>query len=337
MSEKLDYTPGVFQVERHVRGKWVCRSCESLIQAPVPAQIIDKGIPTAGLLAHVLVSKYADHQPLYRLEGILERAEVRLPRSTLGQWSGACGVQLAALAQAMKSALLSRTVLHADETPVPMLKPGLGHTHQAYLWSYGSTQFDPMPAVVYDFAESRGGHHAERSSAPGPASSSAMTSPATRRSSSVASSRSVVWRTQGASSTNYTRTSAARSPRRRWCSSARSTTSRPERASSSSMQSAGSSCDSSVPDLSPITLRQWLILHRSKVPDGSATAKAIEYSLGRWEALIRYIDDGDLPIDNNWLENRIRPVALGQIQLALRRITARRPARRRHHESDPVR
>ena len=127
VSEKLDYTPGTFQVERHVRGKWVCRSCETLIQAPVPAQVIDKGIPTAGLLAHVLVSKFADHQPLYRLEGILERAEVRIPRSTLGQWSRACGVELAPLAQDMKVALLSRPVLHADETPVPMLKPGLGH------------------------------------------------------------------------------------------------------------------------------------------------------------------------------------------------------------------
>jgi transposase len=59
-------------------------------------------------------------------------------------------------------------------------------------------------------------------------------------------------------------------------------------------------------------LHKWLILHRSKVPDGSATAKAIDYSLGRWEALTRYIDDGDLPIDNNWIENRIRPVALGR-------------------------
>jgi Transposase IS66 family len=104
------------------------------------------------------VSKFADHQPLYRLEGILERADVRIPRSTLGQWSGACGVELSPLAQAMKVALLSRSVLHADETPVPMLKPGLGHTHRAYLWSYGTTQFDPLPLVLYDFAESRGGH-----------------------------------------------------------------------------------------------------------------------------------------------------------------------------------
>jgi transposase len=88
VSEKLDYTPGVFHVERHIRGKWACAKCQTLIQAPVPAEVIDKGIPTAGLLAQVLVAKYADHQPLYRQEGIFERAGVAIPRSTLAQWVG---------------------------------------------------------------------------------------------------------------------------------------------------------------------------------------------------------------------------------------------------------
>jgi len=83
-------------------------------------------------------------------------------------------------------------------------------------------------------------------------------------------------------------------------------------------------------------LQKWLILHRSKVPDGSATAKAIGYSSGRREALTRYLDDGDLPIDNNWLENRIRRW-LSEDPTALYRITACRPARRRHHEPDPIR
>jgi len=83
MSEKLDYTPGVFTIEQHVRGKWVCRQCETLIQAPVPAQVIDKGIPTAGLLAHVMVAKFADHLPLYRPEKIFGRAGLAIPRSTL--------------------------------------------------------------------------------------------------------------------------------------------------------------------------------------------------------------------------------------------------------------
>ena len=66
VSEKLDYQPGVFSVERHVRGKWVCRGCETLVQAPVPPHVIDKGVPTTGLLAQVLVAKYLDHLPLYR-------------------------------------------------------------------------------------------------------------------------------------------------------------------------------------------------------------------------------------------------------------------------------
>jgi len=161
VSEKLDYTPGVFQVHRHVRGKWVCRRCEKLIQAPVPPQVIDKGIPTAALLAYILVAKYADHQPLYRLEGIFERSGVSLARSSLAHWVGACGVRLEPLVLALKAALLAREVLHSDETPVPMLKPGLGRTHRAYLWSYGTTQFDQLAAVVYDFAEGRSGKHAQ--------------------------------------------------------------------------------------------------------------------------------------------------------------------------------
>ena len=87
VSEKLDYTPGVFTVERHVRGKWVCAKCQTLTQAPVPAQVIDKGIPTAGLLAQVLVAKYSDHLPLYRQEGIFARAGLAIPCSTLGAWA----------------------------------------------------------------------------------------------------------------------------------------------------------------------------------------------------------------------------------------------------------
>ena len=160
VSEKLDYTPGVFTVERHVRGKWACAKCQTLIQAPVPAQVIDKGIPTAGLLAQVLVAKYADHLPLYRQEEIFDRAGYAIPRSTLAQWVGVCGVQLQPLVDALKAVLLERQVLHADETPVAMLKPGNGKTHRAYLWSYCSTQYDDIKGVVYDFAESRGGRHA---------------------------------------------------------------------------------------------------------------------------------------------------------------------------------
>ncbi len=89
VAEKLDYTPGVFTVERHIRGKWACAACQTPVQAPVPAQVIDKGIPTAGLLAQVLVSKYADHAPLYRQEQMFGRAGLAIARSTQGAWVGA--------------------------------------------------------------------------------------------------------------------------------------------------------------------------------------------------------------------------------------------------------
>ena len=159
VAEKLDYQPGVFTVERHVRGKWVCACCEKLVQAPVPAHVIDKGIPTTGLLAQVLVGKFLDHLPLYRQETIFERAGMAIARSTLAQWVGECGVQLQPLVDALTAEMLQASVLHADETPVAMLKPGHGKTHKAYLWSYCTTSFNPMRAVVFDFADSRGGQH----------------------------------------------------------------------------------------------------------------------------------------------------------------------------------
>ena len=88
VAEKLDYEPGVFTVERHIRGKWACARCETLVQAPVDAHVIDKGIPTTGLLAQVLISKFADHLPLYRQEAIFARAGLGIARSTLAQWVG---------------------------------------------------------------------------------------------------------------------------------------------------------------------------------------------------------------------------------------------------------
>ncbi|EPZ6086164.1 IS66 family transposase [Pseudomonas aeruginosa] len=159
VSEKLDYTPGVFTVEQHVRGKWACRQCETLIQAPVPAQVIDKGIPTAGLLAHVMVAKLADHLPLYRQEKIFGRAGLAIARSTLAQWVGQTGVRLQPLVDALREAVLKQGVIHADETPVQMLAPGEKKTHRAYVWAYSSTPFSALKAVVYDFSASRAGEH----------------------------------------------------------------------------------------------------------------------------------------------------------------------------------
>jgi len=137
----------------------VCEQCETHTQAPVPAQVIDKGIPTAGLLAQVLVAKFADHLPLRRQKGVFARADLALPRSTLNEWVGVCGLRLQPLVDALKAEVPGRTVLHADETPVQMLKPGAGKTHRPYLWAYTPTSFDSLRAVLYDFAPSWAGEH----------------------------------------------------------------------------------------------------------------------------------------------------------------------------------
>ena len=312
VSEKLDYTPGVFSVERHIRGKWVCRPCERLVQAPVAPHIIDKGIPTAGLLAQVLVAKYLDHQPLYRQESIFGRAGLALPRSTLAQWVGACGVKLQPLIDAMRALLLTRAVLHADETPVPMLKPGLGRTHRAYLWSYSSSEYDELPMVLYDFADGRAGSHAR-----------AFLGQWSGK--LVCDDYSGYKALFGAGIIEVGCMAHARRKFHDLYANHRSELAGEalryfaalyEIEREAREQKLGTDGRRQIREqrAKPIaeSLRQWLTRQRNQVPDGSATAKAIEYSLGRWAALTRYLEDGDLPIDNNHIENRIRPVALGR-------------------------
>ena len=310
VSEKLDYTPGIFQVERHIRGKWACTKCQTLIQAPVPAQVIDKGLPTAGLLAQVLVAKYADHQPLYRQEGIFERAGLALPRSTLAQWVGICGVRLQPLVDALKAALLERSELHADETPVAMLAPGKGKTHRAYIWSYSSTAFDSLHAVVYDFAESRAAAHPKgfldgwsgKLVCDDYSGYKGLFDNAITEVGCLAHARrkfNDLWVNHKSPLAEealllfgklYEVEREARELSSEQRQRMRQLQSRP------------------IVD----KLHEWLVLHRQRATDGTAIAKAIDYSLGRWPALIRFLDDGALPIDNNWVENRIRPIALGR-------------------------
>ena len=119
VSERLDIVPAEFIVHRHVRGKWACRCCQTLVQEPVAPQVVDKGLPTAGLVAHTLVSRFVDHVPYYRQEQINARSGVHTPRSTLASWAGAGGAALTPLYEALRVFVLSARVLHADETPLP--------------------------------------------------------------------------------------------------------------------------------------------------------------------------------------------------------------------------
>jgi transposase len=344
VSEKLDYTPGVFEVERHIRGKWVCRRCETLTQAPVPPHVIDKGIPTAGLLAQVLIAKYLDHMPLYRQESIFGRAGLAIPRSTLAQWVGACGVRLAPLVEAMKAQLLTRPVLHADETPVPMLKPGLGRTHRAYLWSYATSEYDELKTVIYDFADGRAGVHAReflgdwsgKLVCDDYSGYKALFDRGVIEIGCLAHARRKLHDLYA----NH-RSEIAEEGLRYFAALYEI-----EREARELKLDAAGRQQLRQQRAKPIaeSLRQWLTRQRGRVPDGSATRKAIEYSLGRWAALTRYLDDGDLPIDNNHVENRIRPIALGRSYVRLtimhgrcHSISSLRGCRRRNKVVGPAR
>lgn len=313
MAEKLDYTPGVFTVHQHVRGKWACACCQTLKQAPVDAHIIDKGIPTTGLLAHVLVAKYADHLPLFRQEAIYARAGAPIPRSTLAQWVGSCGVQLQPLVGALRKQVLDHAVIHADETPVQMLKPASqrdGKTHRAYLWAYSPGRHEEMKAVVYDFCESRAGKHAGEFLkgwsgtllVDDYAGYKHLMGDKVQEAGCWAHARRKFFDLHTANKSQIAQQALVQIGQLYEIERQVQEASADERLSIRQQHSR------------PVIdkLYSWLTDHRAKVPEGSATAKAIDYSLRRWTALTRFVDNAQVPIDNNWIENQMRPIALGR-------------------------
>ena len=310
VAEKLDYVPGVFSVERHIRGKWACAKCETLTQVPVDPHVIDKGIPTTGLLAQVLVAKYADHLPLYRQEAIFGRAGLAIPRSTLAQWVGSCGVQLQPLVDAMRNELLQHRVLHADETPVSMLKPGNGKTHRAYLWAYATGAFEATRVVVYDFCESRSGEHARRFL--GDWRGSLTCDDFSGYKALIASGVTEVGCLAHARRKFFDLHAANQSQIAEFALQQFSRVYEIER----EVKGLQTDQRQAIRQLQtkPLldALHQWMVLQRQKVPEGSASAKALDYSLRRWGALTRFVGDGQLPVDNNWIENQIRPIAIGR-------------------------
>jgi transposase len=310
VSEKLDYTPGMFIVEQHVRGKWVCRECETLTQAPVPAQVIDKGIPTAGLLAHVMVAKFADHLPRYRQEKIFGRAGLAIARSTLAQWVGQTGVQLQPLVDALRETVLAQGVIHADETPVQMLAPGERKTHRAYVWAYCTTPFSVLKAVLYDFSPSRAGEHARNFL--GPWSGKLVCDDFAGYKASF--------------QLGITEIGCMAHARRKFFDLHATNKSQ---LAEQALHSIGGlyeierqAREMTVEDrwrirqekAAPVIDAQhtWMMAQRDLVPEGSAIAKALDYSLKRWTVLSRYLEDGAVPIDNNAVENQIRPWPLGR-------------------------
>jgi transposase len=136
VSETLEYVPARFKVIRTVRPKLSCACCSRIVQEPAPHRPIERGLAGPGLLAHVLVSKYADHLPLYRQSEIYAREGVDLDRSTMADWVGGASRTLRPLVEELKKYVFSAEKLHGDDVPVPVLEPGNGKTKTGRLWTY---------------------------------------------------------------------------------------------------------------------------------------------------------------------------------------------------------
>lgn len=311
VSEQLDVIPAKFIVRRHVRAKYCCRHCECVHSAPMPAQPIDKGLAAPGLLAQVVIGKYLDHLPLYRQESQFARMGVELSRSTLAGWLGQLQVLVEPLAGRLIEHLLAEELLHADETPVPVLDPGAGRTATGYLWAYRSGPWSKLQAVAFDFAMSRGrdvpSQFLARFSGTLLVDGYAAYGEVLRRPGMIEAGCMAHARRQ-----LFEVWEATRSP-----------------AAQTALLEIGKlyEIEREVKDLSaeervaerrrraaPIlaAFKRWLEKTYAKSPPRSALGKALLYCLNRWKALVRYLDDGHLNIDNNPVENCIRGIALGR-------------------------
>jgi transposase len=315
VSEVLEYVPARFKVIRHVRPKLSCTRCDAIVQAEAPTRPIARGLAGPGLLAHVVVSKYADHLPLYRQSEIYAREGVELERSTLADWVGATSELLKPLNEALRLYVMSARKLHADDTPVPVLAPGQGKTKQGRLWTYvrddrpaGDTA---APAVWFAYSPDRRGEHPHRHLADFKGTLQADAYAGFNRLYDTG-------RIQEAACWAHVRRKffdlheAHASP---------ITTEALERIGC--LYAIESQIRGHPPDerrrerqtrSRPLltSLQNWLKESLPKLSRKSETAVAINYALGRWSALIRYCVDGSLEIDNNSAERSLRAVALGR-------------------------
>ena len=311
ISEQLDVEPARFFVHRHIRPQYACRNCETVSAAAVPAAIIDGGLAAPGLHAWLLIQKYLDHLPLYRIEKISERHGVRIARSTLAQWVGQLGVSLQPLVDRLAEVLKQGTVLHADETPVQQLDPGKGKTKRAYMWAYRSNDLEGAPRiVVFDYQISRSGQHARNFlqdwrghlMVDDYAGYKALVQQGVTELACLAHCRRKFFDLHAAGG-HPVAAEALRRIGELYAIEAQSHDETVPARLARRQQEA-------LPRL--LALREWLIAQRLKTANGSGLARAIDYSLKRWPALIRYVDSGHLPIDNNLVENAIRPITLGR-------------------------
>ena len=331
VSERLDIVPAEFFAHRHIYGKWACRCCqrqgiERLVQEPADPQIIDGGIAASGLVAHTLISRFVDHLPYYRQEIINARSGVHTPHSTLSAQSGRAGAALLPLYEVHKRFVLSGPVLHADETPVSMLDPGAGKTKRAYIWAYARGELDDQRGVIYEFCLGRGSQYpvAFLGAAQGPPGSSTQDQPAWQGTlvcdQYAGYDRVLDKRVYPQRVTAHCAAHARRKFDELIGTSevAKEAIKRIGWTYHVEGQFEGMGAQQRLAARDQLTrplwkeLHVWLKLERGRVPDGGSIAGAIDYSLNSWTALTRHLEDGAVPIDNNFIERQIKPWAMGR-------------------------
>ena len=316
-AEMLEYVPASFKVIRHVRPRMACGCCERIVQVPAPSRPIARGLAGPGLLAHVLVSKYADHLPLYRQSGIYARQGIDLDRSTLADWVGSAAKLLAPLEQALGRHVMAAEKLHADDTPVDVLQPGRGTTKTGRLWTYvrddrPSGSADP-PAMWLRYTPDRKGEHPVEHlrdfrgilQADGYAGFNRLYEDRDKRIVEAACWAHVRRKFYDIEKADRSPIAAEAVRRigelyeieagiRGWP---------PDERKAEREARAG-----------PLhaEMKLWLESTLAKLSSKGALAVAIRYALTRWAALTRYVDDGRIEIDNNAAERSIRDVALGR-------------------------
>ncbi len=314
VSEQLEYIPDSFKVIRHVRPKFSCTGCDRVVEAPAPSRPIERGLAGPGLLAHVIVSKFSDHLPLYRQSEIYARQGVEISRSTLAGWVGGASDLLGPLVDAIQKHVLAGGKLHADDTPMPVLAPGNGKTKTGRLWTYvrdDRPAGDPSaPAVWFAYSADRKGEHPRRHLQ-------------TFRGALQADAYAGFHHLYGERIYEAACWAHARRKFHEIHVVHASPTTTEALARIGALYAIEDEIRGRPADLrlsirqtraKPLLeqLRTWMEKAQRSLSSKSETAGAIRYALSRGRALTRYIDDGMLEIDNSAAERALRAVALGR-------------------------
>jgi transposase len=315
VSEILERVPATYKVIRHVRVKMACTKCDVIVQAPAPSRPIERGIAGPALLAHVLVSKFSDHLPLYRQSEIFAREGIELDRSTLADWVGNASHLMAPLVEATRKHVLTATKIHADDTPIPVLAPGMGKTRTARLWTYVRDDrpagLDTPPAVWFAYSPDRKGEHPRQHlsaftgilQADGYAGFHHLYEGGKIHEAACwAHVRRKLYDIQVATNSAIATEAVERI-------GVLYEIEREVRGKPAALR-----CDVRQDRARPLIdeLHEWFNKMLARLSRKSDTALAIRYALARWRALTRYLEDGRIEIDNSAAERALRAVALGR-------------------------